>query len=318
MNIALDSAQNDLLVGLLAAMAASCSVIVVAWPYVFRNTLDSRMERISSEREQIRRRERDRAAAAEPARRKRGSWFVRFMGRLGLNESAADEGVALKMQMAGYRGRGATVWYLAARSLMPVVMFTFTFLYAYSVFKVEQVSTGLLVAVVAGGLGFYLPGIYLKNRILKRQQSIQRAWPDALDLMLICVESGMTIEPAMQKVSSEIGSQSVELAEELGLTTAELSFIPDRRQAYDNLGKRTGLDCVKSVVASLKQAEKQGTAIGRSLRVLAQENRDMRMNLAEQKAAALPPMLTVPMIIFFLPVLFVVIMTPAILQIMSL
>jgi len=125
----------------------------------------------------------------------------------------------------------------------------------------------------------------------------------------------MGIEGAFRKVSEEIGTQSIPLAEELSLTTAELSYLQDRRKAYDNLAERTGLEGVRSVVTALNQAEKYGTPIGTALRVLAQENRDMRMQDAEKKAAALPPKLTVPMILFFLPVLFAVIITPAAIQV---
>ena len=151
--------------------------------------------------------------------------------------------------------------------------------------------------------------------IQRRQQSIMRAFPDALDLMLICVESGMSIEIAFQRVSSEIGSQSAELAEELSLTTAELSYLPDRRQAFDNLAKRCGHAGVKAVATALNQAEKYGTPMGTALRVAANENREARMQEAERKAASLPAKLTVPMIVFFLPCLFIVIMGPAVLQI---
>jgi tight adherence protein C len=159
--------------------------------------------------------------------------------------------------------------------------------------------------------------MFLKNRIAKRQLSIKRAFPDTLDLLLICVESGMSIEAAFRKVSEEIGSQSVALAEELTLTTAELSYLPDRRAAYENLAKRTDLDGVKSVCMALQQAERYGTALGTALRVMAQENRDMRMSEAEKKAAGLPPKLTVPMILFFLPVLFIVILGPAAIKVMA-
>jgi tight adherence protein C len=148
--------------------------------------------------------------------------------------------------------------------------------------------------------------------------SIKRAFPDALDLLLICVESGMSIETALKKVGQEIGSQSIELAEEMMLTTAELSYLPDRRQAYENLAKRVNLDGVKSVCMALQQAERYGTPMASTLRVMSQENRDMRMNEAEKKAAGLPPKLTVPMIAFFLPVLFVVILGPAVIKVMQL
>ena len=171
------------------------------------------------------------------------------------------------------------------------------------------------VAICCAFFGLKMPEIFLSNAIKKRQLSIRRAWPDALDLLLICVESGMSIEAAFRRVSTEIGMQSIALAEELTLTTAELSYLPERRVAYENLGTRTGLEPVKSITTALIQAERYGTPVGQALRVMARENRDMRMAEAEKKAAALPPKLTVPMIIFFLPVLFVVILGPAIIQV---
>jgi tight adherence protein C len=145
-----------------------------------------------------------------------------------------------------------------------------------------------------------------------------QAFPDALDMLLICVQAGMSIEAAFGKVSKEVGNQSLELAEELSLTTAELSYLQDRRIAFENLGKRTGIAGIKAVATALIQAERYGTPVGQALRVMAKENRDMRMSEAERKAAALPPKLTVPMIVFFLPVLFVVILGPAIIQVMKL
>jgi tight adherence protein C len=173
----------------------------------------------------------------------------------------------------------------------------------------------LFVCVLVAYGGFYAPILYVSNRATKRKHSIQMAWPDALDLMLICVESGMSVEAAFRKVADEIGSQSVALAEEFVLTNAELSFLQERRQAYENLANRTGLESVKSVAQALIQAERYGTPVAMALRVLASESRDMRMNAAEKKAAALPPKLTVPMILFFLPVLFAVILGPAGIQV---
>jgi len=172
-----------------------------------------------------------------------------------------------------------------------------------------------LICVIAAYAGFYVPVLYVSNRASKRKLSIQRAWPDALDLMLICVESGISVEAAFRKVAEEIGSQSVELAEELVLTNAELSFLQERKQAYENLSIRTGLESVRSVSQALIQAERYGTPVAHALRVLSAESRDARMTAAEKKAAALPPKLTVPMILFFLPVLFAVILGPAGIQI---
>ena len=157
--------------------------------------------------------------------------------------------------------------------------------------------------------------MFVENQVQRRQQSIKEAFPDALDMLLICVQSGMSAEAAFGKVAAEVGTQSLELAEEFSLTTAELSYLPERRQAYENLAKRTGLPGVKAVAMALIQAERYGTPVGAALRTMAKENRDMRMSEAEKKAAALPPKLTVPMIIFFLPVLFIVIIGPAIIQV---
>jgi tight adherence protein C len=162
-----------------------------------------------------------------------------------------------------------------------------------------------------------LPGLMLGSQVSKRQASIRKAWSDALDLMLICVESGMALEPALSRVAKEIGAQSIPLAEEMTLTVAELSYLQDRRRALDNLGKRVGLDTVKAVVTSLIQAEKYGTPLGTALRALAQENRDARMSEAERKAAGLGPKLTVPMMVFFMPVIFIVLLTPSVIQVMD-
>jgi tight adherence protein C len=193
----------------------------------------------------------------------------------------------------------------------PIVCFVFAVLYLFFIAKLKQppiVKFG--GCILATYIGMQLPYLFLKNKISHRQLSIKRAFPDALDLLLICVESGMSIEVAFRKVAAEIGTESVPLAEEFTLTTAELSYLQDRKQAYENLARRVGLEGVKSVCLALQQSERYGTPLGQSLRVMAQENRDARMIAAEKKAAALPPKLTVPMIVFFLPVLFVVILGP--------
>jgi tight adherence protein C len=173
----------------------------------------------------------------------------------------------------------------------------------------------ILVICVISFIGFYTPNFFVSNRMAKRQLSIKRAWPDALDLMLICVESGISMELAFKRVADEIAAQSSELAEEVILTVAELSFLPDRKVALENLGNRTQIDQVKGVMTALIQSERYGTPIALALRTMAQESRDIRMNEAEQKAAALPPKLTVPMILFFLPVLLAVLMGPAGIQV---
>src|SRR6201988_3060343 len=200
----------------------------------------------------------------------------------------------------------------------PIAALLLAVFYVFVLVALNQpplVKVGICLA--ASYVGLQLPSLMLKNQITRRQLQIRRAFPDALDLLLICVESGMSVEAAFRKVSQEIGSQSIPLAEELTLTTAELSYLPDRRQAYENLAKRTDLEGVKAVCVSLQQAERYGTPLGQTLRVMAQENRDMRMSEAEKKAGALPPKLPVPMILFFLPVLFIVILGPAAIKVMA-
>jgi tight adherence protein C len=223
----------------------------------------------------------------------------------------AQEAARDKLIMAGYRGHAPYVTFLFFRMVMPIMFLIGSALYVFVISHMEKsmpIKIGMCIG--AAYLGLQAPMIFLKNAISKRQLSIKRAFPDALDLLLICIESGMSIEVAFRKVSVEIGSQSVALSEEFTLTTAELSYLQDRKVAYENLAKRTGLEGVKSACLALQQSERYGTPLGASLRVMAQENRDMRMNEAEKKAAALPPKLTVPMILFFLPVLFVVILGP--------
>ncbi len=207
--------------------------------------------------------------------------------------------------------------FLAARFILPFVFLIVAIVWLFVLGNLESkpLAMRILGAVGFAYLGFYAPNIYVSNRIKKRQASIKRSWPDALDLMLICVESGISIEAGMRRAAEEIGTQSPELAEELVLTTAELSFLQDRRTALENLGNRTQLDMVKAVAQALIQADRYGTPVAQALRVLAQEGRDERMNEAEKKAAALPPKLTVPMILFFLPVLMAVILGPAGIQV---
>jgi tight adherence protein C len=222
-----------------------------------------------------------------------------------------------KLMMAGYRGQGAETAFLFFRLVVPVATVITALFYLFVLEAIDAsvlMRVALVIAAAYGGIK--APELFLVNAAKKRQVEIRKAWPDALDLTLICVESGMAIEHAFRKVSTEIATSSVVLAEELALMTAEMSFLPERRQAYENLVLRTGLDPVKAVATALIQAERYGTPIGQALRVLSQESRDQRMNEAEKKAAALPPKLTVPMILFFLPVLFVVIITPAVIQIM--
>ena len=296
-----------------AAIAAAATVYTLITPLFAAEGLSKRMKAVASERERIRQRERERLSRTEKvALRQAPKQLVsKVVEDFNLGKWVAQEAAREKLVMAGYRGQAPYITFLFFRMVTPIVMLIGAILYVF-VLSHMQKSTPIKIGMCIGAafFGLQAPMLFLKNAITKRQLSIKRAFPDALDLLLICIESGMSIEVAFRKVSMEIGAQSVALAEEFTLTTAELSYLQDRKVAYENLAKRTGVEGVKSVCLALQQSERYGTPLAHSLRVMAQENRDMRMTEAEKKAAALPPKLTVPMIVFFLPVLFVVILGP--------
>ncbi|MGN6311851.1 MAG: type II secretion system F family protein [Xanthobacteraceae bacterium] len=297
----------------LAAIAASATAYTLITPLFAGQDLAKRMKAVASERERIRQRERANLARAEKVslRQTPKQLVSRVVDDLNLGKWLAQEAARDKLMMAGYRGQAPYITFLFFRMVTPIVLLLAAMAYVFLLTKASQPMTiKVAICLVAAYAGLQMPMLFLKNAISKRQLSIKRAFPDALDLLLICVESGMSIEMAFRKVSGEIGTQSIPLAEEFTLTTAELSYLQDRKIAYENLAKRTGLDGVKSVCLALQQSERYGTPLGQALRVMAQENRDMRMSAAEKKAAALPPKLTVPMILFFLPVLFIVILGP--------
>jgi len=298
---------------LLAAIATSMTAYTLVIPFFAGESLAKRMKAVASERERIRQRERERLSKSEKVslRQTPKQLVSRVVEDFNLGKWLAQEAARGKLVMAGYRGQAPYITFLFFRMVTPIVFFLAAALYVFLISHMQQSATIKVgICIAAAYLGLQAPMLFLKNAISKRQLSIRRAFPDALDLLLICVESGMSIETAFRKVSLEIVTQSVPLSEEFTLTTAELSYLQDRKVAYENLAIRTGLEGVKSVCLALQQSERYGTPLGQSLRVMAQENRDQRMNEAEKKAAALPPKLTVPMILFFLPVLFVVILGP--------
>jgi tight adherence protein C len=312
--------DTRLLAMMFACVAAIATVLTLAMPLVSGDNLNKRLKTVAIEREKIRQRERERLARGEKVtlRQSPKQYMKRVVEQFNLAKWVGQEAAREKLVQAGYRGHAPYVTFLFFRMVTPIVTLTASMFYMLVMLKLQQpfiVKFGL--GIVAAWIGMQLPYILLKNMISRRQLSIKRAFPDALDLLLICVESGMSVEAAFRRVSQEIGSQSVALAEEFMLTTAELSYLQDRRMAYENLAKRTDLEGVKSVCVALQQSERYGTPLGQTLRVMSQENRDMRMTEAEKKAAALPPKLTVPMILFFLPVLFIVILGPAAIKVMA-
>jgi tight adherence protein C len=306
---------------LFAAVGAAATVLTLAMPLLARDDLSRRLKAVAIEREKLRQRERERLARGDKARLRQSpkQYMKTVVERFNLAKWLGQQEAREKLVQAGYRGQAAYITYLFFRMVAPIAILIFSLFYLFVIVDFEQpalIKVG--ICLIAAYSGVHVPSLYLQNKITRRQLSIKRAFPDALDLLLICVESGMSVEAAFRKVAQEIGTQSIPLAEEFTLTTAELSYLQDRRQAYENLAKRVNLDGVKAVCVSLQQAERYGTPLGQTLRVMAQENRDMRMMEAEKKAAGLPPKLTVPMILFFLPVLFIVILGPAAIRVLSL
>jgi tight adherence protein C len=305
--------------GALVAVSVAATVYTIATPLFSTDTLERRMKSVATERERIRARERAAAKTKSGTLRHEHKRFMKdIVDRLSLSKWLSTDNAKMRLASAGFRGPQAETAFLFFRAVTPIAMFIAVGAYLRLVNDHDLTWPMQLAATIVGAyVGIKFPELYLTNTIQKRQFSMRRAFPDSLDLMLICVESGMSIEHAFRKVGQEVGVQSPELAEEFALATAELSFLPDRRSAYLNLVARTGLDGVKQICTVLIQAEKYGTPLGQALRVTAQESRDMRMMEAEKMAAGLPPKLTVPMIIFFLPVLLVVVMAPAVMQVMA-
>ena len=310
----------DNLLAVFVAVVTFATLITVAGPLLRQNNLEARLKSVSTRREELRRKSREAIAASKGGtlRQTDEGLYKKVVERLQLSRLLEDPQVVEKLAQAGFRGPRPVSTFYFFRFVLP---FAFAAAVAFYLFVVNDFGLSGMTRFAAsvGGLtlGYYAPNIYITNVAQKRRESIVAAFPDALDLLLICVESGMSIEAAIQKVSQEIGGASIELAEELTLLTAELSYLPERRQAYEGLAKRTNHPGIKSVATAMIQAERYGTPLGAALRVMAKENRDLRLASAEKKAAQLPAKLTVPMIVFFLPVLFLVILGPAVLRVMD-
>lgn len=301
---------------ILAAVSVFATILAIVMPILARDQMNQRMRVMALERDKMRSQRltdlgKDRATHARLRQTPKG-YMQQIVDKFDLRSQFDSEELRNRLKMAGLRGQAPLVAYMFFRVAMPPIVFVVSLAYLFFIANIDTSATmKLLYATLAAGAGYYLPNVFIQNLAQKRQQAIKIAFPESLDMLLICVQSGMSVEASFAKVAKEIANQSVELAEELALTTAELSYLPDRRLAFDNLAKRTALPSVKAVTTALVQAERYGTPVGQALRVMAKENRDIRMSEAEKKAAALPPKLTVPMILFFLPVLFLVILGPA-------
>ncbi|MGH1376213.1 MAG: type II secretion system F family protein [Alphaproteobacteria bacterium] len=305
--------DNETLITILAALGAGLSFAAFAIPFLQKNEQKEKHKSI------IEKRRKDLFQASREGQkiikddstsaRDDIAMFYKFQKLAGsMGDKARD-----KMVQAGIRNPKAHIKFMFSRVVLPIVIVALATFFFSALEEEKQPSDALKLCVIFGGalFGFKLPDILVQNMIIKRQEEFNLAFPDSLDMMLICVQGGIGLEQTVERVASEMAGQSEVLAEELGILSAELAMLNDRRQALQDFARRMGGGAGKSFATALIQAEQYGTSVSQAMRVMSDELRDMRMAKAEQKAASLPPKLTVPMILFFLPALFIIILGPA-------
>lgn len=305
--------DNDVLITFLSALFAAISFVAFALPYLnktekkerYRSVVDKRRKDLfqATRDGSVHRAKADQNLSAADSMAALYK-FQKIAGDMG-------EKVRDKMLQAGIRSPGAPMKFMIAQGVLPFVFAGLTMMVISGSEKEISNMMVLLCIFLAVLVGYKLPDVLIKNKVLKRQEEINLAFPDSLDMMLICVQGGIGLEQTVSRVAEEVAEHSPVLAEELGLLSAEMAMLNDRREALQDFARRVGSGAAKSFATALIQAEQYGTSISQAMRVMSDELRDMRMAAAEQKAAALPPKLTVPMILFFLPALFVIILGPA-------
>jgi len=307
---------DDLIVAM-AALAAALNVYVLYRTLLVRDPMGARIKSLAARREALRQgMTAPRRRGASEARRERSMGLMRrVVGSMKLLGTRQSHKISLQLARAGWRTRDALVLYFFLKLAMPFALGGAAILYIY-VLKLVHLSgfMAMAAALACVVLGAYGPDLYVRNAVTKRKQKLQRGLPDTLDLLVICAEAGQTLDAALGRVAREMTPSCPEIADEFGLTALELGLLPERRQALDHLNARTDLASIRGVVNTLLQTERYGTPLAASLRVLAAEYRHDRLMKAEEKAAKLPAKLTVPMIVFIMPALFVVLIGPAIIR----
>lgn len=296
----------------LAALAATASVIFAGMPLADKYDAGSRVKKVVIERrQQLAERQKRDLSEIERLRPQAAQQSLAEMFRL--EQIAGHTGIRDRLVAAGHRSPRATFLFMLAKIVSPIVCALFAFIYMqYAEGMPEFAKSAVILA--GGAAGYFLPSVLVTNMIQRREQEIALSFPDALDLMLVCVEGGLGVEAAVDRVAREIVMQSEILAEEMGILSAELALLGDRTEALRNFSRRVTEPSARTFVNTLIQSEQYGTSLATALRSLAADLRDQRMSKAERKAAALPAQLTVPMILFFMPGLFVVILGPGLLE----
>lgn len=301
----------------LAGFSAFLTVLAVWYGLLAPHSGNRRVRELGARREQLR------AGLLAPRRRVRDrglstSLMRRVVHKLNLQRAKQTEAMVRKLAQAGWRSNDALIRYLFAKAVMPLAVGALA-AFVFYVLKLTELSPVMRLGATLGATlgGAFLPDLMVKNAIDKRRDKIRKGLPDALDLMVICAEAGLSLDAILKRVADEFGTSCPELADEMQITSLELGFLPDRRQALLNFSARTNSPGTRGLINSLLQSDKYGTPLATSLRVLSAEFREERMLRAEEKAARLPAMLTVPMIVFILPPLFVVLIGPAVLETMD-
>ena len=309
----IDPGNINLIVLVLVSACAFASVLGIAWPMLAPDPLASRLKVVTKQREELSKHQIDRL---RQTRRRRSIAQIGQLGPikavLGRLSRESTKAIRLKLAMAGWRGQVPMNVYAIVRVLSPIVFGAVTAAFLFGAANLDMdLNYLILICVGATVAGFFFPNVIVANVVSRRQQELRKGMPDALDLLVICVEAGLAMDASINRIVAEIEDSSPILAEEFGLTGVELAFLGDRREALLNLGERTGLAEFKSLVTALIQAERHGVSLAATMRLLAEENRAARLTRAEEKAGRLPATLTVPMMVFFLPVLFIVLLGPA-------
>jgi tight adherence protein C len=302
---------------LLAGFGVFAAIVALAMPPEANLRVQARLRMVARERDRLREKRLSELSAhsKRKVRLEQPGALTQFLRKLRPEAAKPIGDLTARLRMAGLRGQRPEAVFLFFRAATPVLFFAAALgVICLRPGSQTSLSTALMMSVAIAAVGFVTPRLVLDKLIARRQASVLRAFPDALDLLLICVQSGLSAEAALSKVAKDISCQSIELAEELSLTMAELSYLPVRWKAYANLAERTGIPTVKLITAALMQAERYGTSVGQALSAAAREGREARIAEAERKAASLPPKLAIPLVAFFLPVLLAIILMPALMQ----
>jgi tight adherence protein C len=308
---------DDTTIAVAAGVLVFISIVALGNALVPHDPMAARLRSHQRRREQLRSAMLAGNAAGNRTRAASVGWLRPVLDRLKLLRGDEARKVTDQLAQAGWRSRDAIVLYLGLRLVLPFIGAFAGFFLMMTLMPAASGLHKLLGVLLAGIIFGFAPVLGLRQAIKGRQFRLRRQLPDGLDLLVICAEAGLSLDAGLSRVARELGLSAPDLADEIGLTAVELGFLPNRRQALMNLAKRTELPSIRGVVNTLVQTERYGTPLAHSLRVLSAEFREERMLKAEEKAAKLPATLTVPMILFILPTLFIVLIGPAIIQVLA-